>query len=116
MITWNNLVYSLNELSKLPNGNGSEIEFDFRGKSYIIIHYKDKCSFSELKKSTSYDPLEWEWEEKIYNSLEELGQAKDFGFSLRKQWKNIENLICKPDFDDVSLNTILDAYRDAIKK
>jgi len=112
MITWNHLVNSLNQLSKLPNGNGSEIEFDLKGNSYIIIHYQNKCHFGKLMEASSHDSQEWKWEEKCYKNMDELGNAMDFGFCLMAEWKNVENLDCRPDFENIPLNIILDAYRD----
>ena len=47
MISWKKLCYSLNAMSKLPNGGGCEVEFDYRGKEYIIVTGKASYPGSE---------------------------------------------------------------------
>lgn len=109
MITWDELVYDLNELNKLENGSGSEIEFEYNGAEYVIVCYKEFCSFAKLYKIG-------ECEEKIYGSMEELGAANDFGFCLKDVWEKIEYPLIKPDFDEFGLQMILDVYKAALNK
>ncbi len=111
MITWDELVYDLNELNKLENGGGSEIEFKYNGIAYGIVCYKDRCSFAP----TTYWDTE-KYEERIYGSIEELGASKDFGFCLKDVWEEIEIPLIKPDFDEHGLQVILDAYKAAWNK
>lgn len=111
MITWDELVYDLNELNKLENGGGSEIEFKYNGMEYGIVCYKDWCSFAPI----TYDQTE-KYEEKTYGSIEKLGESKDFGFCLRDVWEKIEYPIIKPNFDEFGLQVILDAYKAAGNK
>lgn len=111
MISWNTLCYDLSALSKLQNGGGSEIEFELYGKRYMIIHYRNEVTLT-------YYPADFEinnnYVERSYASMDELGQAKDFGFRLKDEWKNISNLACEPRFDEFSLNEILEGYKKAL--
>lgn len=111
MISWNDLCYDLAELSKLPNGDGSEIEFELRGKRYMIIHYRNEVTLT-------YYPTDFEINNnsvtKSYVSVEAMGNAKDFGFCLKDEWNNISNLACEPRFDEYALNEILEGYRSAL--
>lgn len=108
MISWEELVYDLTELGKLENGFGSEIEFEYMGKEYGIVVYREFVEFSCTP---------WEIDaSKQYATLDELGQATDFGFKLAEVWNDIEYLVCKPDFDEEGLELILKAYREALEK
>ena len=111
MITWDELVYDLNELCKLENGGGSEIEFEYNGNEYVIVCYKNECSFALI-----IDPYAEKYVEKIYGSMEALGASNDFGFCLKDVWEKIEFPLIKPDFDEVGLQVILDAYKEAWNK
>lgn len=53
---------------------------------------------------------------KRYTTIDELGQVTDFGFRLAEVWNDIEYLVCKPDFDDVDLEMILEACLEALDK
>lgn len=107
MITWDELVYDLNELCKLENGGGAEIEFEYAGAEYIIVCYKDWCSLAATKEYGV---------EKAYRSLDELGDSQDFGFQLSEVWDQISFLECRPDFESFHLQEIMDAYRAALIK
>ena len=104
MITWDELVNDLEELCKLENGGGAEIEFEYAGAEYIIVCYKDWCSLAAAKEHGV---------EKTYRSLGELGASQDFGFRLSEVWDQISFLECRPDFESFHLQEILDAYRGA---
>lgn len=112
MISWSTLCYDLSALSKLPNGDGSEIEFELYGKRYMIIHYRNEVTLT-------YYPADFEINNncvaKSYGSMEALGKAKDFGFRLEDEWKNITDLTCEPRFDEYSLNEILEGYKKVLK-
>jgi len=109
MITWDELVFDLNELNKLENGGGSEIEFEYNGAEYVIVCYKDYCTLAEIYQIGEY-------EEKIYGSIEELGAANDFGFCIKDVWEQIEFPLIKPDFDEYGLQIILDGYKAALNE
>lgn len=109
MITWDELVYDLNELNKLENGGGAEIEFEYNGIEYGIVCYKDYCTLAEIYQIG-------EFKEKTYCSIEELGAANDFGFCLKDVWEEIEYPLIKPDFDEFGLQLILDEYKAAWNK
>ena len=109
MITWDELVYDLNELCKLENGGGAEIEFEYAGAAYFIVCYKNWCSLATTKRGKD----EQQGTEKVYHSLDELGASQDFGFRLSEVWNKVEHLECKPDFESFYLQEILDAYRAA---
>ena len=111
MITWDELVYDLNELNKLENGGGSEIEFEYNGIEYGIVCYKDWCSLAIITRGQP-----GAYEEKEYGSIEELGAANDFGFCLKDVWGQLDYPLCKPDFEDCGLQAILDAYKAAWNK
>ena len=113
MISWSNLCYDISALSKLPNGGGSEVEFKFCGKNYVIIHYRDRVSLSYYPDDYA---ISGKYVEKSYLSMDELGEANDFGFRLRDGWNNITNFVCHPDFEEFTLDEILDAYRKAWDK
>lgn len=108
MISWEELVCDLTELGKLENGSGAEIEFEYMGKEYGIVVYRECVEFScePWGDDTS----------KQYASLDELGQATDFGFRLAEVWKDVEYPVCKPDFEEEGLELILKAYREALEK
>lgn len=108
MISWSRLTYCLAAISKLPNGSGSEISFFLNGKSYMIIHYRDRVTLT-------YYPDDFEtsgrYMERRYSSIEEAGNARDFGFRLKDEWENVTELLCNPDFDECPLDVILEDYR-----
>ena len=107
MITWDELVYDLNELCKLENGGGAEIEFEYAGEEYCIVVYRDWCSLAATKEHGV---------EKTYRSLGELGASQDFDFQLSEVWDQISYYECRPDFESFHLQEILDAYRAAWNK
>lgn len=108
MISWGKLTYCLAAISKLPNGGGAEIGFSLDGKSYMLIHYRDRVTLT-------YYPDDFETSgrctERTYSSIEEAETAQDFGFCLKDEWKNVTELICNPDFDEYPLDVILEDYR-----
>jgi len=120
MISWKHLIYCIKELEKLENGGGSEIEFEFKGVSYGITSYRDSCEISRFP-DINYDyglnkiVIKREYPTYTYSSLRKLGEAKDIGFSVKKEWNNIESLVCKPDFEETPLVDILDSYKKALK-
>ena len=107
MISWNKLSYNLTALAKLPNGGGSEVEFTLNGKNYVLIHYRHEVTLTyypdDLETSGKYV-------ERTYPTMEELGAAKDFGFCLKDEWRNITTLDCRPSFDDSTLAVRLLAF------
>lgn len=111
MISWEELVHCLTELEKLENGFGSEIEFQYAGKYYYIISYRNYKEFScqpDIHITNDYSTH-------CYADYEELGLATDFGFRLIDVWSEIEELVCKPDFDECGLDVVLDGYKAALK-
>jgi len=111
MISWDELVFALTELGKLENGAGSEIEFEYNGKAYFIITYKNGVEVSCMP-----DPSNWSnYSTKRYTTLDELGRATDFGFQIAEVWDHIDYLECKPDFNDIGLEDILKAYQMALR-
>ena len=113
MISWQKLNYNLTTLAKLKNGGGSEIEFCLQGKRYMIIHYRNEVTLAYYPKTFDEDGY---YVEKSYSSMDELGEARDFGFHLKDEWKNVYDLICSPPFDEYSLEDILESYRSALEK
>lgn len=120
MISWKHLIYCIEELEKLKNGGGSEIEFEFKGVSYGITSYNGSCEISRFP-DIKYDynlkkvVTEREYPTYTYTSLRKLGKAKDIGFSVKKEWNNIEGLVCKPDFEEIPLVDIINDYKKALK-
>lgn len=120
MISWDKLVYCIEELEKLKNGNGAEIEFEFKGIEYGITSYKGAPEISRIPK-THYDfelhemIIDSDYPNFIYQNLKELGEAEDIGFSVKEEWKNLECITIKPDFNDIPLEVILDSYKNALK-
>ena len=109
MISWDELVYDLNELCKLENGGGAEIEFEYAGEEYCIVVYRDWCSLAAIKRQENGQP----GIEKTYRSLNELGSSQDFGFRLSEVWDQVSYYECRPDFEAFYLEEVLEAYRKA---
>ena len=115
MIEWKELIKCIEKLKELPNGSGSEIEFCYQGIEYVIGSYKDSCdiqkaSYVELGQDgelTCTDETAY-----TYSSLEELGKAKDIGFSVEECWPAFEEVCIKPDFDDRPFDEIYNAYKE----
>lgn len=113
MITWKTLKYNLAAVSKLQNGGGSEIEFYLHNKRYMLIHYRNEVSLAYYPDSF-YD--DGRYIEKMYSSLEELENARDFGFRLKDEWDKADKISCSPPFDVYPLEDILEDYRAVLRK
>lgn len=85
--------YSFEEMRKRLNelvlrGSEPEVSFHLRGKKYMIILYKDYCTFQRcgIKDSSG---------EVNYDSLEELYDAETIDdIQLKRDWLDIEDFYC----------------------
>ena len=82
MISWNTLCYNLTALAELPNGGGAEIEFCLNGKQYFIVHYRQAVTLTYSPDGFDVNGNSVEYR---YSSMEELGAARDFGFTLKDE-------------------------------
>lgn len=118
MLSRQELINCIEKLQELPNGGGSEIEFYYRGTGYCITSFRDSCDIGKCL-GPILDEGKWTYPENpifTYRSLDELGKAKDIGFSVEEEWKSFEDICIKPDFECFSFNEIYDAYAAAYKK
>ena len=117
MISWQNLIFCIEKLEELPNGNGAEIEFCYQGAEYGVVSNRGSCDIGKCAdmifdgKSVTYS------EERIYTyrTLAELGKARDIGFSVKECWESFENVRIRPDFDEYPFEEIYAAYEKASK-
>ena len=110
MISWNTLCYNLTALAELPNGGGAEIEFCLNGKQYFIVRYRQAVTLTYTPDGFDVNGNSVEYR---YSSMEELGAARDFGFTLKDEWNNVTDYVCRPSFDDFTLDEILEGYKKA---
>lgn len=118
MISWKELVSCIERLEELPNGGGPEIEFHHHGAGYGITSHRGLCDLGKFPDAIfDGNTLTYSEEQAYkYRTLNELGKARDVGFSVEENWESFEEVCIKPDFENCLFEEIYAAYEKACKR